>query len=837
MQQYPTSWQTLRLLLTLVLYRQLNKIMVQLSASKTKIAGSKSRRPTVGKKITIGVFTVIMAVVYIFSSVLFTSGFIRLTNPIRLYQVTWDQLSDLKDKVEVTDPQFLVAAESIIANDPDFIDMSPPERAHDAKLFAECIVKQTAYENSFIGLFVPHACYPLDYQKLVNQGTLLALYWFVALFSMYFSSSFNIESTKIDTAFLLNLPTPSWVLLVGKIFEYALFNMAHWIIGFSFFTVCALASGHGWSSLLLAWLVLAPFIFMSSSLHLMLETLCLQYLSFKRAQDIQFVFGVLSFILFFTLINSIADSDKLWGITSLPWFNLPFAWPLKAVFTPGISGWLWMLSSSLFALIISLGCLYISVNTIKHGFIGRFATKQGQRGDALAATASNRTWRPLGLLGKDLLTISRNRLLLSMTFVLPLLMIVIYVMLFPNLITVAASNFRNTCALIFGVSSYLLIPSASSSLSMEGPAIWMLMSTPRLLLDLLRQKLLMWLVVALMYALTMLTVAFLFVPWDTANGIADATMVLVGIPIFSVIAFSMGAAGTDVQAANLQERQKSNGDANMALLLIAGLYTQAIYTTSVHARLLLLVLNLALAYAMWQRLEYRLPWILDPTVNPVRRVDLGDGVLAVILFMLAQPLFVLWLKTSFDLELDKSLVISFSITGVMVASIFLSLFWSRGMPNISESTGLWPKSRLWKATMQDSLMWGMGGGLFAAMIGVGYLLILNSLPAADITVDNMVSKSVVIPFYLLFILTVIAAPLAEEFIFRGLLFNGLRATLPSYWAVLASSAAFALLHPTLSVLPVFVMGCIAAIVYKRCEWLLAPVLTHAVYNLVMIFVV
>lgn len=86
------------------------------------------------------------------------------------------------------------------------------------------------------------------------------------------------------------------------------------------------------------------------------------------------------------------------------------------------------------------------------------------------------------------------------------------------------------------------------------------------------------------------------------------------------------------------------------------------------------------------------------------------------------------------------------------------------------------------------------------------------------------------PPTMLIVLTVVAAPLAEEFIFRGLLFAGLRVVLPLPWAIALSAAMFALIHPAASILPVFGLGCIAALVYHRTGWLLAPVLTHAVYN-------
>ena len=70
----------------------------------------------------------------------------------------------------------------------------------------------------------------------------------------------------------------------------------------------------------------------------------------------------------------------------------------------------------------------------------------------------------------------------------------------------------------------------------------------------------------------------------------------------------------------------------------------------------------------------------------------------------------------------------------------------------------------------------------------------------------------------------------EEFIFRGLIFGGLRRSFGVWPATLASAAIFAIVHPPFSIIPVFILGVCAALVYERSRSLLAPMLVHAVYN-------
>ena len=82
----------------------------------------------------------------------------------------------------------------------------------------------------------------------------------------------------------------------------------------------------------------------------------------------------------------------------------------------------------------------------------------------------------------------------------------------------------------------------------------------------------------------------------------------------------------------------------------------------------------------------------------------------------------------------------------------------------------------------------------------------------------------------LVILAVIAAPLFEEFIFRGLVFRGLRRSISAPWAVAGSAAVFAICHPPISVLPVFIMGSLAAIGFEGTGWIVTPICVHMTYN-------
>ena len=83
-----------------------------------------------------------------------------------------------------------------------------------------------------------------------------------------------------------------------------------------------------------------------------------------------------------------------------------------------------------------------------------------------------------------------------------------------------------------------------------------------------------------------------------------------------------------------------------------------------------------------------------------------------------------------------------------------------------------------------------------------------------------------------FFLMGIAAPLSEELLFRGILFERLRMALPFFWAALGSAAFFGLVHGNWAQgIYAALMGLILAWLYEKKNRLWEPVLFHSVANL------
>ena len=81
------------------------------------------------------------------------------------------------------------------------------------------------------------------------------------------------------------------------------------------------------------------------------------------------------------------------------------------------------------------------------------------------------------------------------------------------------------------------------------------------------------------------------------------------------------------------------------------------------------------------------------------------------------------------------------------------------------------------------------------------------------------------------IFAVVIAPLAEEFVFRGLIFSGLKKIGWPKCAWLVTSLLFAAIHASAPVfLPLFVLALGLTWLYQETEGLLAPVLAHSAFN-------
>jgi uncharacterized protein len=132
-------------------------------------------------------------------------------------------------------------------------------------------------------------------------------------------------------------------------------------------------------------------------------------------------------------------------------------------------------------------------------------------------------------------------------------------------------------------------------------------------------------------------------------------------------------------------------------------------------------------------------------------------------------------------------------------------------------------------------LWGIGGYLVATPIVI-VVSILNeriwqgqggSNPILQIVLEG---KDPIAP-WLFFLTAAVAAPIFEEFLFRGFLLPSLTRYVPVWAAIGLSGLLFGVAHLSMSeIIPLTTLGIILGIVYTRTRNLLASMLLHSLWN-------
>ncbi|CAN7551329.1 CPBP family intramembrane metalloprotease [Pseudoduganella sp. LjRoot289] len=430
-----------------------------------------------------------------------------------------------------------------------------------------------------------------------------------------------------------------------------------------------------------------------------------------------------------------------------------------------------------------------------------------------------RAWRPwrLGtiLQRRELLLLGRDRNFLAQSLLIPVVLIVSQLLVSGQLssVTLLGQNQQLMAAIGFGIGSYVLLLSAFQAINTEGHALWMLYTFPRPIGSLLKEKAQLWGVLAALYPLLVFAIGLYYTPDFNWRLLAYAAIVMAGIPVYALIAVSLGVFASNPQAQDAQSRVRPAYA--YLYMMLCSLYTYALYAPEWTQTLSIIILTSSLALALWQKAHDELPYLLDPAAAPPARVALSDGLIAATLFFVLQGLVGMMLGG--PRGKPEAGVVAFVVAGATVYALVRYLYWRHktiGVP------------ALLNGKLSAAAGHALLGAVAACAFGAAYLWLLRDTPWWPRHAPRHI--------HLVLPLTVLAAPLFEEFIFRGLIFGGLRRLAGALPAAAASAALFAIVHPSLAMLPVFVLGLCTAWAYERSKSLLAPMLVHAAYNAMVV---
>jgi membrane protease YdiL (CAAX protease family) len=171
--------------------------------------------------------------------------------------------------------------------------------------------------------------------------------------------------------------------------------------------------------------------------------------------------------------------------------------------------------------------------------------------------------------------------------------------------------------------------------------------------------------------------------------------------------------------------------------------------------------------------------------------------------------------------------------GVWAAIIAGAVSWFLARRGVTHAEiWYWAPARNGRRHFAAAVVAGAGLGLCLSLFALLYLALLRHIPqAAEILSESQKSIAAIPHMRLgLFIMAVLIAPFAEEFLFRGLLYRALDREWGGWRAVAGSAAFFAMYHPFLSWLPVGLLGAANALVFKKTGRLAPAVALHMVYN-------
>jgi membrane protease YdiL (CAAX protease family) len=690
------------------------------------------------------------------------------------------------------------------------------------------------------------------HQHAAQLSTALAAALTLQLFLMWLVSfllplgSRELAQADWDLEWLVTLPMGRGPLLWARLLERSVANPSGILALWPLCAVLAWYGHHGWASPLLGAAAALVLLMLAALVRTLADTGLRLSLPPSQLRNLQALASVLSMPLLY-----IAISFSIWSNKSftLDWARSFPDWTLWT--PPGLAvqalmstsaGAAWQAAALLLAqaAVLLVAGMALLRFQLRHGVVATGARGAARRQPAAvaaalaayatdgtasdgAAPAPRRRALITTLQRRELVLLGRDRNFLVQSLLIPVVLVLSQLLVNGQLssIMLLGQDQQLMAAVAFGIGSYVLLLSAFQTLNTEGSALWMLYTFPRSMAGMLKEKAQLWGALALLYPMLVFATGLYFTPRFNWQLLAYAAIVAVGIPIYTLIAVSLGVFACDPLAQEPQARVRPTY--SYLYLLLSSLYVYALYAAEWMQTLAIIILTASLAMALWQKAHDELPYLLDPAASPPARVSVSDGLIAATLFFVLQLLALGMLNQGLATTAQTT-ALAFAIAGSVVYALVRLLFWrhkTSGVPAILNAAVHGSRA----AAIMPALRAGLAGAAVSAAFGIGYLWLMRGTPWLPL--HALRNLEWLIP------VSVLAAPVFEEFIFRGLVFGGLRRQMGALPAATGSAALFAIVHPAPAMVPVFVVGLATAWAYERSKSLLAPMLVHAVYNAVV----
>ncbi len=235
----------------------------------------------------------------------------------------------------------------------------------------------------------------------------------------------------------------------------------------------------------------------------------------------------------------------------------------------------------------------------------------------------------------------------------------------------------------------------------------------------------------------------------------------------------------------------------------------------------------------------------ERSVQPASRrapVTLFDAAVTVTLYFLAQLVvgfFVAAIAALFGVPLTSTVWSVIAVIATLLG-LGMALLWLKIRGRLADAVSSATSAGL--LTVAIGLGVGLAGGMltYAVNAGVGLFFAPDAPVEQQIIQDALAGGQALV---LALLVAIVIAPIAEEVLFRGVLFRSLRRRIGLWPAAVLSSVAFAGVHveivisQPLALVGLFVFGVILAWSLEKFEHLLVPILAHAVFNAISLSLV
>ncbi|MCU6500919.1 CPBP family intramembrane metalloprotease [Rugamonas sp. A1-17] len=634
-----------------------------------------------------------------------------------------------------------------------------------------------------------------------------------------------------DLEWLVTMPVERPTLLWGRLLERSAANFSGVFALMPPLGMIAWYSGLGWFAPLAALAALLVLLPLAALLHTLADTGLRMWLAASQLRNLQAVTGLFSMpLIYFVMALGMPNASGFvmeWARAFPAWAGwTPPGLVLQAIQASSLAqaGQTIALLLAQTAVLLWAGVALMHYQ-LRNGVVNSGSRESVRRKPQAAPTTGG--WLSTALTPikrRELRLLSRDRNFLVQTLLLPVIIVVSQLVFNGKLNSFAelGEHHATAAAIAFGIGVYMLMLSAFQTLNNEGQVLWLLYTVPRSIESVLKEKAQLWGVLTLIYPLVIVGISAWYTTHFEWSMLALLLIVFAGLPIYSLIAVSLGVFACDPQAVDVRARVRPTYI--YLYMLLSSFYTWSIYSNVWSQKLVVMVLVASMALALWQKARDALPYLLDPAAAPPPRVSTSDGLIAATAFFIMQGLIALFLVQGMDQPALQAVTIAFAGSGLLVYVLIRYVYWrskTAGVPAILRG-----------GDMTLTLGYGAMAAFIASAVGLAYLTGLqHSALWADIAKQSAASagsRGWVLG------LAVLAAPLCEEFIFRGLIYGGLRRSMSAMQAMAMSAAIFAVVHPPASMLPVFVLGLCTAWTYERSKTLLGPMLVHGVYNAVVL---